>query len=132
MPLVESLKQRRRAAGSLVATCAAVVSCLTMASSASADVFMERSECGVNTGDVPGLPMLPRFDLTDEGLAVGTPGGIVTVRCHGVVPEGSALPRTFQGDVLCAFPWETTIGHLVITKSGQGTLTCWSSGLRGA
>ena len=127
MSLVKYPKHRSRARGSLLATALAVASFLAVASPASADVFMERADCGVGAGEVPGLPGLPPFDLTSEGLALGTPSGVVTIRCHGQLPEGIALDRTFQGDVFCAIDvpgYEPTAGHLVITRSGRATLFC--------
>lgn len=93
------------------------------ASAAGAIVIIQRggSDCGVDAGDIPGLP---EFGLASSTVVVAPNGGL-TVTCTGSLPAGLAIEHTFAGDVTCVGDLGvTTEGHIVATSSGQVTVVC--------
>ncbi len=69
--------------------------------------------------------MAPRCAL--PGIShprLGGNGG-VTLSCHGWLPEGESLSRTFAGSAACFTPeGDMVAAHVVATKSGRVHFTC--------
>src|SRR6478735_8941191 len=88
------------------------------ASAAGAVVIIQRggSDCGVDAGDIHGLP---GFGLASSTVVV-TPNGALTVTCTGSVPEGVTVEHTFAGDVTCFGDFGiTTEGRIVASRGGR-------------
>jgi hypothetical protein len=93
------------------------------ASAAGAVVIIQRggSDCGLDSGDIPGVP---EFTLANSTVVVAPNGGLV-VTCTGSVPEGVTINHTVAGDVACFGDFGTTTeGHLVATRSGNVSIMC--------
>ena len=108
------------------ATAVLVAAWATPASAAAVVIHAQQADgqCGVDPGDVPGLPNGVRVNRGVETI-VETPGGGVNYSCSGELPPGVSVPKTTQGYLPCfasdtAFVW----GHYVVTASGHLQYTC--------
>jgi hypothetical protein len=88
-----------------------------------ATVYLVRggTECGIDAGDIPGVPEFTVGNLT----VVAGPTGSLLASCSGTLPAGATLSATFQGDVLCVDDGPRfAVGHIVATSSGQVSVSC--------
>jgi hypothetical protein len=93
----------------------------TPASAATTVLKNEDVGCFTDPGDIPGLP---GFSLPQGTLILRENGG-VTVSCHGSLPQGLSVTRTFSGTAPCFAPTgEVVQAHVVATKSGRVHFTC--------
>lgn len=74
-------------------------------------------------------PVAEQYDVKTFDAHLGiTPSGVVTLSCHGQVPEGQPLPTSaeVEKDVLCFLPGqrETRDAQEVFTPSGEIILSC--------
>jgi hypothetical protein len=94
-----------------------------MAPARGATLVLKDSDVGCYTdpGDIPGMP---GFTLPEATLVLRGNGGI-TLSCHGWLPEGESLSRTFAGSAPCFGPGGIMVtAHAVATKSGRVHFIC--------
>jgi hypothetical protein len=88
-----------------------------------ASVYLVRGgdECGIDAGDIPGVPEFTLASLT----VVARPNGSLLASCSGSLPAAITLGATFQGEVLCVDDGPRfATGHIVATSSGRVSVTC--------
>ena len=79
--------------------------------------------CGVDAGDIPGLPQIVVEDATVT--IVQTPEGGLMFHCSGRLPEGISVPVTRQGYLPCVASATARVpAHYAITKGGRIQYTC--------
>jgi hypothetical protein len=86
-------------------------------------VVFKNGEVGCFTapGDIPGMP---GFAMPKSTLVIRADGS-VTLACHGHLPDGLTLERTFVGRPPCFTPTGVVVFDvLVATKSGRVSFVC--------
>ena len=79
------------------------------------------SDCGVDSGDIPGVP---GFAMTNATITIA-PSGALNVTCTGHLPAGVSLASTYTATVTCVdSPTRTTPGRIVATVSGEVLVGC--------
>jgi hypothetical protein len=107
-----------------VVVCLALLGALgIMAPARGATVVLKDSDVGCFT-DPGDIPSTSGFVLPEATLVLRGNGG-VTLSCHGWLPEGEALDRTFAGSAPCFTPeGDSVTAHVVATKSGRVLFIC--------
>jgi hypothetical protein len=115
---------RRASARRTAVVCLGIVGALTILTPArGATIVLKDSDVGCFTdpGDIPGMP---GFALPEATLVLRGNGGI-TLACHGWLPEGASMDRTFAGPAPCFTPeGDVVTAHAVATKSGRVHFIC--------
>ena len=107
----------------LAAAAASVMIAGPLAGTAYAGATVIGGDCGIDAGDVPGLPA---FVIQHQTLVLSPSGDgdELVIRCSGELPTGLSVPSTYVGDITCFGDAGVVTGQIVVTKSGQVSYHC--------